>query len=69
MIFVKCCLCYNYFVGTNLRVRPFPIAAQFIFGVPQACDDTDQGGWFKRSNLPPPAFRATQMVLSKNEIK
>lgn len=42
-------------------------AAQFISGVPQACDDADQVGWFKRSNLPPLAFRATQIVLSENE--
>jgi len=57
------------FCEHQLRVRPSPIAAQFISGVPQACDDADQVGWLKRSNLPPPAFRATQMVLSKNAIK
>jgi ADP-ribose pyrophosphatase YjhB (NUDIX family) len=44
-------------------------AAQFISGVSQACDDADQVGWFKRSNLPPLAFRATQIVLRENEIK
>ncbi|MGA7194580.1 MAG: hypothetical protein WBW94_13210, partial [Anaerolineales bacterium] len=44
-------------------------AAQFISGVPQACDDADQVGWFERSNLPPLAFRATKKVLGENEIK
>ena len=44
-------------------------AAQFISGSPQACDDADQVGWFKRSTLPPLAFRATQKVLGNNEIK
>ncbi len=44
-------------------------AAQFISGIPQAGDDADQVGWFERSNLPPLAFRATQKVLSENEIK
>ena len=44
-------------------------SAQLISGIPQACDDADQVGWFERSNLPPLAFRATQIFLSENEIK
>ena len=44
-------------------------AAQFISGIPRACDDADQVGWFERSNLPPLAFRATKIVLSENENK
>ena len=44
-------------------------SAQLISGVPLACDDADQVGWFERSNLPPLAFLATKKVLSENEIK
>ena len=30
------CLCYNYFVSTNVRVRPSPIAGQWYEGEPKA---------------------------------
>jgi 8-oxo-dGTP diphosphatase len=51
--------------------REHPRGADFVVvyrgevlsGDLQAADDADQAGWFQRSELPPLAFRATEVVL------
>jgi ADP-ribose pyrophosphatase YjhB (NUDIX family) len=44
-------------------------SAQVISGDLVAGDDADQAAWFDRSQLPPLAFRATQMVLPAMPFK
>jgi ADP-ribose pyrophosphatase YjhB (NUDIX family) len=39
--------------------------AEVIDGVMSPADDADAVEWFERENLPPLAFRATQLVLQK----
>jgi len=38
-------------------------AAEVLSGTLFAADDADEVGWFKRSELPPLAFKATHLVL------
>jgi len=40
--------------------------AQVISGELQADDDADAAEWFDKNNLPPLAFRATQVILSRD---
>ena len=40
--------------------------AQVISGELQADDDADAAEWFDKNNLPPLAFRATQVILARD---
>lgn len=38
---------------------------EIVSGEPKAADDADEVGWFKKSDLPPLAFKATEEVLRR----
>jgi len=40
--------------------------AEVISGALQADDDADAAEWFDKNNLPPLAFRATQVILARD---
>ena len=40
--------------------------AEVVSGALQADDDADAAEWFDRNNLPPLAFRATQVILARD---